>query len=290
MKTGRFVQIAGAALLALVSASMPAQGQDRRKFEFVLEGVRVDGVLPEGVATQRLDPDDTGYLRAGEERKVRAVLGHTSNDAQHPATRYRVTAGGRYLTITSTNEKHGEAVIEGLGQGVATLSWEVVEPGLRLAARSGRLQIRVQPAEQVVDEEPVAEPPYHGPSDSTLQGRANEVVRGLYRGILLRDPDPSSVGYVQTIQRSSWSGLQSVAQTMAESNESRRDVYSREGVGNEERLVVLYRELLGYSEDDIPEDDWNYQLRQLESRQYAEVVLEMLRQPAFRTRFGIRAY
>ena len=115
-------------------------------------------------------------------------------------------------------------------------------------------------------------------------------MRGLYRGILLRDPDPSSVGYVQTIQRSSWSGLQSVAQTMAESNESRRDVYSREGVGNEERLVVLYRELLGYSEDDIPEDDWNYQLRQLESRQYAEVVLEMLRQPAFRTRFGIRAY
>ncbi len=287
MKARSLVQIATSALLAtLVAGAVSAgQGQDTRRFEFVLEGVRVDGRLPAGVPVQRLDPNDTGHLRAGESRTLRAVLGHDSRDPQHPATQYRVVAGRDRLVIVSTNEKHGEIVIEGRQQGPAYLDWEVVEAGLRLPTQKGRLEIRVGPPADDQSSQPV-----QNPQGTTLQANADAVVRGLYRGILLRDPDPAGAGYADQIRRSGWMALESVARTIADSEESRKNVYAQPGVGDPQRLLALHRELLGRSQQDISMDEWDYQLNLFAARRYAEVVTELVRHPEFRRHFGIVAY
>src|SRR5512134_8433 len=108
MNTRPFVQVATVALLATTIASgAVASAQDNRKFDFVLEGVAVNGQRPSDVPTKRLDLREVGHLRVGESRNRRASLGHQSDDPIHPATRYRVVSGGDRLAIVSTNEKHG---------------------------------------------------------------------------------------------------------------------------------------------------------------------------------------
>jgi hypothetical protein len=286
MKASPIVHIATVALLATTIASgAMASAQDNRKFDFVLEGVAVNGQRPTDVLTQRLDLREVGHLRVGESRNLRASLGHQSDEPIHPATRYRVVSGGDRLAIVSTNEKHGEVVIEGRRQGVALLAWEVIEPGLRLPSNSGRLEIRVGPPADTQSSQPV-----ENPQGTTLQANADAVVRGLYRGILLREPDPAGAGYADQIRRSGWLALDSVARTIADSEESRKNVYAQPGVGDPQRLLALHRELLGRSQQDIAMDEWDYQLNLLAARRYADVVSELVHRPEFRQHFGIVAY
>jgi hypothetical protein len=271
---------------AVASAAGSTGAADSRRFEFVLEGADAHGGHQSAFATQRLAVGETGHLRVGEQATLRAVLGHLTERAVHPATRYRVVSGGDRIAILSTNEKHGELTLEGRREGVTVVTWEVYEPGLKLAKGSGRLELRVSAA--ATGSGNSSAPVSSG--TATLEGKAESVVRGLYRGILMRDPDPGSATYVDKLRRSGWNGLDQVVREIAESDESHRGVYTRSGVCDPQRILALHKELLGHGENEIPRAEWDRQRDQFQARDYGDVAVELVHRAEFRSHFGITSY
>jgi len=72
-----------------------------------------------------------------------------------------------------------------------------------------------------------------------------------------------------------------VAEQLAKSDESRIRVYEREGVCNEQRLLSLYKNLLGLSADQIDREQWDADLRRLSNGQIDAVVAGMVRSSRF---------
>ena len=115
--------------------------------------------------------------------------------------------------------------------------------------------------------------------------RADELVAALYRGILLREPDAAAAARRDDIRRSGYPGVVRQAREIAASRESEIEVYKR--ACNQQRLLALYKELLGRDSAQIDQNLWRSQLEHLEAGDVEEVVGDLVEMREFQTRWGL---
>ena len=124
--------------------------------------------------------------------------------------------------------------------------------------------------------------------DISSGGRSpDDIIAALYRGILLRAPDQGAAARRDDIARTGYAGVLRQAREIAESRESEIDVYQR-GACNQQRLLALYKELLGREAAQIDQRTWRAELQHLERGDVAEVVADIVESRDFQTRFGLR--
>jgi hypothetical protein len=126
----------------------------------------------------------------------------------------------------------------------------------------------------------------NGGNGSWGYDRARDLTRVLYRGILLRDPDPGAQGTIDQIRNDGYNGVINAAVSIANSQESRITIATR-GVSAQERLESLYQNLLGMSSSQVDRSTWNADLRTLNDGLIGRVVENIVRSDRFRSRYNI---
>lgn len=186
------------------------------------------------------------------------------------------------LQIVSTSSERGEVIVR-LNPTTAGQRWHV---GYKLADRIQLSDPALQLGRVLVR---VAGPGVRSITGIQSTGRgyysADTVIAALYRGTLLRDPDPGSAGARDEIAQKGYEAVLRVAPGIANSEESRSRLYQN-GVTNSQRLEALYRELLGLRRTDVSREQWSNDLAQLDRGNIAGVVETMVRSEQFRSRFG----
>ena len=117
-------------------------------------------------------------------------------------------------------------------------------------------------------------------------GRADDLVAALYRGILLRDPDSTAATRRDDIRRGGYAAALRQAREIAASRESEIEVYKR--ACNQQRLLALYKELLGRDSARIDQNLWRSQLEHLERGDVEEVVSDLVESREFRERWSLQ--
>ena len=116
--------------------------------------------------------------------------------------------------------------------------------------------------------------------------RADDLVAALYRGILLRDPDPAAAARRDDIRRGGYAAALRQAREIAASRESEIEVYKR--ACNQQRLLALYKELLGRDTARIDQNLWRSQLDHLDRGDVEEVVSDLVESREFRDRWSLQ--
>lgn len=291
MKTHNSHSCGIAALAVLLLAALPAQAAPRaaqrstpvlQQLHFAIEAENRAGVDPLIVG-----PGEGFRIQPGQRLVIRAVGNARTNERMFPEVRYFVVAGADSIALADARQKMGTVAVDALsssrGQN-AVIGYQILgNTVLDGVARDGRLEVQVD-----------------GPGGNSRIGAlgtsawpgdfnrntANTMVRDLYRGILLREPDDSAVSWLDRIERGGYLGLVEVAQAIAVSEESRVDVYQRAG-SNEQRLAALYRHLLGREPSQVARSAWDRGLQLLSDRHYSELVTELLGQPEFFDRYRL---
>jgi hypothetical protein len=224
-----------------------------------------------------LDPGGTMTLPPDEERLLRLFEPPEQGRSERQAIPAEFGFGPTQtaLQITSHSVTRGEAVVRlrrganaSGGGGAALHVGYHIDDDVDLAnenMRLGRVLVDV----------------------SSGGGSADDVIAALYRGILLRAPDPAAAARRDDIARNGYTGVLRQAREIAESRESEIDVYQR-GACNQQRLLALYKELLGREAAQIDQRTWRAQLQHLERGDIAEVVTEIVESRDFQTRFDLR--
>jgi len=117
--------------------------------------------------------------------------------------------------------------------------------------------------------------------------RAQEITGALYHAILMRDPDEGSRPFANTILNNGYNGLLDAATRIANSDESRIRLYEKKGVCYEQRLLSLYRFLIGVTGEDIGRQQWDADLQRMRNGQLDQVVRALVSSDKFRRRFSI---
>ena len=227
-----------------------------------------------------VQPGGTITLREGQRVRLIMTADHPGRGKGliYPETEFTEAEPGRgWVRVTRTNVENANATLHAVRPSTAsrsrteTLRYRIIEDiGLPNSLREGTVLVRV---------EPVAG---SGPSPVTTSQQARDLTRRLYQAILMREPDASgSRRYVESITSGGYPALVQVAEQLAKSDESRIRVYEREGVCNEQRLLSLYKNLLGLSADQIDREQWDADLRRLSNGQMDAVVAGMVRSTRF---------
>jgi hypothetical protein len=238
-----------------------------------IEDIRVAVWTPrEHSETALLRDGETLRLEEGQTVILRVVAPDKTNPAServYLAARYSVERGDDRVSLHDADIQKGWVELtarEGRRdrRDPVVVRWELAEralleePGL---AR-GAIRVEVEPGPYRYGEEAVAE---------------------LYRGILLREPDAGARGWVERVSRGGYAELLAVAQAIAESRESEIEVYTR-GACNQQRLIALYRNLLGVEPAALDQGRWRAELDRMGRGDIAGVVLDIVRSPAYRER------
>jgi hypothetical protein len=235
---------------------------------------------------------DLGYVNPGGTitvpegstiRLIMTAMPAGNGKPLYPETEF-TDPSNRGLRITRSSEANANATVQvpRLNNGrerTETLRFQITE-NVNLAAnqRTGTLNLRVVP--QGASQAGSSQPGTAVPSAS----RSRDLVTALYRGILLRDPDESGArNFISDVERNGYNGLVNAAQVIAGSEESRVQVYERENVCNQQRLLSLYKNLLGLGSNEIDSRQWDAYLRQLNAGDVAGVVNAMVRSDRFLT-------
>ncbi|HEX6865181.1 MAG TPA: hypothetical protein VF414_20290, partial [Thermoanaerobaculia bacterium] len=121
-----------------------------------------------------------------------------------------------------------------------------------------------------------------GSTSATTRQQARDLTNRLYQGILMRNLDETGArGHIDSIAKGGYPALIQVAERIAESDESRIAVYEREGVCNQQRLLSMYKNLLGLSASQIDREQWEEDLRRMNAGDIDAVVTGMVRSPRF---------
>jgi len=182
------------------------------------------------------------------------------------------------VRITRASEENAAADLEILPmrnpERIQRIEYRITDPWVPVSLRTGSFNIRVVPA-----------------NGSTAgywsNDRARDLTRTLYRAILMREPDADATGTSRAIQRNGYEGLVQAAVDLADSDESHIRVYERENVCNQQRLLSLYKNLLGLSANQISRSQWDANLKRLERGEIGQVVENLLRSDRFRSRYDI---
>ena len=224
-----------------------------------------------------LDPGGTLTLPPDEERLLRLFEPPEQGRAERQAIPAEFGFGPAQtaLQITSHSVSRGEAVVRlrrgasaSGGGGAALHVGYHIDDDVDLAdenMRLGRVLVEI----------------------SSGGRSADDVIAALYRGILLRAPDQAAAARRDDIARSGYAGVLRQAREIAESRESEIDVYQR-GACNQQRLLALYKELLGREAAQIDQRTWRAELEHLERGDIAEVVTDIVESRDFQTRFDLR--
>jgi hypothetical protein len=202
-----------------------------------------------------------------------------------------VSAGRGVVELAEVDRQRGMVEIRALPGGAgrqATLAIQLAST-VRVSDRGLRnLTVHVHAkASAEAPRAPAAHPAAHGAAPPPAS--RDEWIPMLYRGILLREPDPQGARhYQERLRTRGLPALIEAAQQMAGSPESMVEVPKR--AQNTERLLALYRELFGLSSEGIDQAEWQRNLVRLDRGEYYQVVSEMVRSPAFAARHqGVRA-
>ena len=292
MKRFRNISLSSAALAALLLASAVAAAPRNRAHDSTAEVVRELHFAIEldnrSVDPLIIGPGEGFRILPGQRLEIRAVGNPGSNDRIYPYVRYYIADGGGSIVLTDAHPQKGTVAVEARsasrGQH-AVIGYQILENTiLDGIAREGRLEVQVdgpnlQPATGTLGA-------YGLPQD--FDNRTSAIlVRDLYRGILLREPDQAATSWSDRIDRDGYNGLIEVAQAIAVSPESRNDVYQR-GIRDEQRLAALYRHLLGFEQSRISTSAWERGLQMLANHQVPELVTELLRQGEFFDRYNLQ--
>lgn len=223
----------------------------------------------------RINPGDTLSLPEGARVRINmmALPAGSAGNPRYPATEFAdISKGG--IRITRSNEENAAADLEIVAtrnpNRVETIKYRITEDWVPAHLRTGSFSVRVGP-EGWTDE------------------RARDLTRILYQGILMREPDAGAGGTTRAIQRGGYEALLRAAAGIADSDESRIRVYEREGVCNEQRLLSLYKHLLGLSANQIDRRQWDADLRRMNNGEIVRVVEDLLRSDRFRSRYALAA-
>lgn len=272
----------GAAALALAGtlfAAAPAAAQHELKAEKLLPDVPVQlAVLQPGTFEEvgRLAPGETLTIDDGQTVVIHPFQLADGNRWWHAGT-FRIAAGGSHLSLEPTGRPSGETAVRGVSPTgdahPSVIVYEVLGSNRKPLAGSAN-EIRV-----VVRRTAAA----GAPTD------VDRLVQDLYQGILLREPDADGARWASDkIAADGWNGLLETARTIADSRESQIQVYDRPDTCNQQRLMALYRNLLGVEAGDIDLATWRRHLDQLDSGDVADAVAELIQSREFRTRYGLR--
>lgn len=248
---------------------------------------------------------DLGYLLEGDVLelevgdavivRVVAIPASDNRAVRYPEARFKVLSGARRINLSRPDERLGSVVVHAVRpddpahSGSTTLVEFTITSPLNAHKKllGGTFSVTVK--------DPAPPPP---PATGGVSAEA--ITAALYRAILLREPDASGAApKIDTIRRRGYSGVYDVAVEMANSRESREDVYRRSvtvvvggrevtrPVNDEDRLLALYRELLGIEDaGTVRADEWNQQLDLLARGRRDEVLRDLLGRREFMERFG----
>jgi hypothetical protein len=249
-----------------------------------------------------VNPGDTLTLPPGTEVRLRIEALPRHRGPRYPGATYEVTGGtvveDRKRVVVRTDREdrlvagirnakpeRGSAVLQTYGrQGESVVRYTLVDTikGLRIPSdlRSSAFTVRVSNDAQLV---PVDAQPAPIETDAARQAATE-----LYRGILLREPDPEGLtAYGERIRERGYAGMMEAAVEIARSEESRVSVY-RNGASYEQRLAALYEHLLGIDPAEVDRDQWLEDLESLRAGHLDRVVEGMAQSETFRNRFGLR--
>lgn len=239
--------------------------------------------------------EDLGYVNPGQvlnlapgsrvRLRMQAVYGGNRSE-RYPSTRFTEGKGSDAVYISGGDQEVGNARLE-----VATrprnreevIRYQILDRDLGIPAdlMNGSITVRV--------DRNAANPGDPGaPSQPLPTGQDAELVRALYRGILMRDPDASGASSaLDKLRREGRSAVGDIARSLAESEESRRGVYDRTGVSQQQRLNAIYENLLGLAADDVDRDQYNSDFERLSRGNVVAVIDSVVRSERFRERFAL---
>lgn len=273
--------ILSAAIVALLCPLMArpaeAQSSDRGNIDSV-------EIVVTDLATRRelgrVEPGGTITLpeRAHVRINMTAIPNGSSRRLLYPATEFTdVTRTG--VRITRSNEENAAADLDILPMRnpsrIQTIRYRITDTWVPANLRTGSFSIRVVPEGT------------SGQAGYWSSDRARDLTRALYQGILMREPDTDANGTIRSIQRGGYEALVDAAVNIADSDESRIRVYEREGVCNQQRLLAIYKNLLGLSASQISRSRWDADLRRLNNGDIAQVVEDIVRSDRFRSRYDV---
>jgi hypothetical protein len=228
-----------------------------------------------------VEPGGTITLPEGAHVRINmtAIPTGSRRNVLYPATEF-TDLNRTGVRITRSNEENAAADLDILPmrnpERVQRIQFRITDPWVPVNLRTGSFNIRVVPEGEQIG------------STSYWNGdRARDLTRTLYRAILMREPDKDASGTIHSIQRGGYEALVDAAVDLADSDESRIQVYERENVCNQQRLLSLYKNLLGLSASQISRSQWDADLRRLERGDIAQVVENLLRTDRFRSRYDI---
>jgi len=293
-KTLAALPAAMAAVLLMIAAAPAAASLDVVEVRIHASQVGTD------VELGWINPGDTLVLPPNAEVKlwVEAVPRHRGG--RYPGARYDVTDGvvrgeGRRVVVRTNGDdrlvagiknakpEQGAIVLQTYGrEGESVVRYTLLDTikGLRIPddLRSSAFTLRVDDDAEIV---PVGDQPAPVEIDD-----AREAVAELYRGILLREPDPDGLAaYSERVRDRGYAGLAETAVEIARSEESRIALY-RVGTSYEQRLAAIYEHLLGVAPTEVDRDQWREDLESLRAGRIDHVVDEIALSETFRDRFG----
>jgi len=188
------------------------------------------------------------------------------------------------LKITGEAKDRGEATVR---LDPSATAGQKLHVGFKLAdrikladpsAQLGKLVVRVVPSTLVQGQE------YYVPGYRSYGTQIDALVDGLYRGILMREPDAAgSSGWRQSVSVGGFQAARNTAMQIAQSQES---MAVAQKASPEQRLTALYQNLLGMTPENIDPAQWSAQLSNIQRGNIAAVVDQLVSSPAFRYRYG----
>jgi len=287
--------ILSAAIVALLSPVMapPAEAQravNRRDVAGVQILVRNIDDKSEAV---RVLPGGTVTIAEGAHVRVNVeVVLDNSRNPLYPVTDFTdLDRGG--IQITRSNAANAAVDLMVISKRnpnrIQRVGFQIQDNRIPAGMRTGSFNIQVVAPSGVVGGS--TQPSYGGSGYGNGNGgwgydRARDLTRVLYRGILLRDPDPGAQGTIDAIRNDGYNGVINAAVSIANSQESRITIPTR-GVSAQERLESLYQNLLGLSANQVDRSAWNADLRTLNDGLIGRVVENIVRSDRFRSRYNV---
>jgi hypothetical protein len=228
------------------------------------------------IATVR--PGGTITLREGQRVRLIMTADHPGRRGLvYPETEFTEADPGRgWVRVTRTNVDNANATLRivrptgNTRSRTETLSYRIVENiGMPDSLRQGTINVRVEPSGS-------------SSTSTTTRQQARDLTNRLYQAILMRNLDETGArSHIDNIEKGGYPALIQVAERIAESDESRIAVYEREGVCNQQRLLSMYKNLLGLSASQIDREQWEEDLKRMNAGDIDAVVAGMVRSPRF---------
>ncbi|MEA2600847.1 MAG: hypothetical protein QOF89_1839 [Acidobacteriota bacterium] len=274
--------LVAALLCPLVVQSVEAQSSKPKPPIRAVEVVVRDIATKEDIGT--VQPGGSISIPAGSRvRLIMTAMPAGNGRPLYPTTTYSDQSQGGVQITRSNAENSAADLAVGTAKGNRTqaIGFQIQEDWVPANLRTGTINLRIVPGtSSSVGGNDLGGGSYTGGS------RAEQVTQMLYRGILMRDPDPGAQGTIDAIANGGYDAAVRAAVGIANSSESRNRIPGQ-GVSSEDRLAALYQNLLGMSPDRVDRSQYDNDLRRITAGRIADVVSDMVQSERFRSRASL---